>query len=156
MALIKTFIAVLRRLNRYFRTKIGSSYSTWSDLILGVPQGSVLGPLLFNIYMNDIFYFLKECDVCNFADDTTLYTCDKSVKEVVRKLEHDFLICQDWYNNNNMKLNEDKCHFLMLGHKNEHIFLNAGNSKLWEEKYVNLLGLSIDSKLEFTQHVVNI
>ena len=62
--------------DRWKRTKINLSFSDWHELLQGVPQGSVLGPLLFNIYLNDIFYILKDAIICNFADDTTPYVSD--------------------------------------------------------------------------------
>ena len=72
------------------RTKIGSSYSSWYDKIRDIPQGLILGPLLFNIYIyiNDLF-FIKLSEVCNFADDYTLYSSSKESEIVFRNLETD-------------------------------------------------------------------
>ena len=78
-------------------------FSTWTKPSLGVPQGSVLGPFLFNVHLNDLLLFLEETKVCNFADDTTIYTCGPNVKNVVVKLENDALVISEWFPNNPMK-----------------------------------------------------
>ena len=65
--------------NRKCRTKISSSFRECKHLLIDVPQGSVLGPLLFNIYMYDLFLFMSESNVANYADDTTLYACKKII-----------------------------------------------------------------------------
>ena len=78
--------------NRWQRTKANLSFRSWSELILGVPQGSVLGPLLFSIYINDLFYLTKLTDVCNYADDSTFYARDSNLDDLIRRLEHDSIL----------------------------------------------------------------
>ena len=64
---------------RKHRTKVGSSYSKWSKIYQGIPQGSILGPLLFNIFIKDIFFFVEKSEICNFADDKTVYSFGKDL-----------------------------------------------------------------------------
>ena len=115
-----------------------------------------MGPLLFNIYLNDLFFTLKKIDVCNFADDTTPYVCDKSVQVALEKLEHHSDLALSWFESNYMKLNTDKCHLLISGHKYEEMWMRVGQNKIWEEKEVKLLGVTIDNALKFDQHVSDI
>ena len=65
--------------NRKHRVRINSSFSEWLELLLGVLQGSVLGPILFNIFINDLLFTVNGSSICNFADDNTLYVCDSSL-----------------------------------------------------------------------------
>ena len=112
--------------DRWQRTEINNTFSSWSALLQGVPQRSVLGPILFNIYLNDLFYFLS-CNVCNFADDMTPYVRNKNLEFVLLKLEEQSNIAIKWFENNYRKMNSDKCHLLISGNKYEHLWAKIGN-----------------------------
>ena len=74
--------------NRFQRVRVNSSYSKWSEILSGVPQGSILGPLLFNIYLCDLFLFVTE-NIANYADDNSPYANEKDIDSVIKKLEDD-------------------------------------------------------------------
>ena len=140
--------------NRKQRCKVGSAYSTWLDILAGVPQGSVLGPLLFNIFINDLFDFVQESDICNFADDNSIYASGKTIEEVVSKLENDMLITMEWFHNNCMAANPKKFQLMFLGTKQfSKKCLNIDGNICVSNKCVLLLGINIDWKLNFNKHV---
>ena len=75
--------------NRKQRTKINAMYSSWEEILFGVPQGSILDPLLFNIYLRDLFWTMHETDSASYADDNTPYALGDSIDDVIKSLEDD-------------------------------------------------------------------
>ena len=90
---------------RQQRVKVGSSFSEWLEIILGIPQGSILGSILFNVFINDLLLFIKETDICNFADDTTLYACGKELDTMSFKLKIETNRAMQWLKDNEMVAN---------------------------------------------------
>ena len=138
--------------NRYHRVKVNSNYSSWAEILNGVPQGSIIGPLLFNIYLIDLFYFFEESDIASYADDTTPYTSNKDMESVINKLEADSVILIKWINNNYMKANPNKFHIL-LSETDTTLSVNVDKYKIFNKGSEKLLGITIDSKLSFDEHV---
>ena len=122
----------------------------------GLPQGPILGPLLFNIFINDIFLFLQKCDLANYADDSTMYTSNKRVSTIVDSLRHEFTILSKWFYNNLIVFNPEKCSFMLLGVDGSlQINLVCGDEILKNTKQ-ELLGATLDNKLNFAIHLLNI
>ena len=143
--------------NRKQRIKIGSSLSCWIDISVGVPQGSVLGPLLFNIFINDLFFMIIRSDVCNFADDNTLYSCDKKLGNIFVNLKTDLKNVLYWFQVDSMKANPSKFQFMILGDKKNNTFvLNIHDNEFKRSSEVELLGITIDSQLKFRKHIDNL
>ena len=76
--------------DRKQRTRVNNSYSTWFEILFGVPQGSILGPLLFNIFLADLFFILSETDIANYADDNTPYTSSNDVNGLIKEFRRSF------------------------------------------------------------------
>ena len=142
--------------NRLQHVKINSTFSSWSEITQVVPQGSVLGPPLFNIYLNDLFFLLDDIDICNFADDTTPNICDMELKVVLGKLENCRELAIAWFKSNYMKLNEEKCELLVCGYRFGQLWIKIGDNKTWEKLLVKFLGVTIDNELKFDKYIAEI
>ena len=94
--------------------------------------------------------------VCNFAYETAVYVCDKDLNILINRLEHDTALAVEWFENNFMKINRDKCHLLVSGNKHETVWAKIGETKIWESKKQKLLGVVIDRNLNFDEYVFDL
>ena len=123
-------------------------------IIFGVPQGSILGPPLFNIYSNDLFLFLI-LDIANYADDNSPFACGKSIPSVISQLETDASTLLKWIGNNGLKANPDKFH-LLLSDKNQDLTIRVDTFDIKNSTCEKLLDIKIDNKFTFDPHVSDI
>ena len=116
-------------------------------------MGSILYPLLFNKVSNDTFFFLKDASLCNYTDDSTLYTYNKNLETVISNLREDFSILFSWFYENYTVLNTGNCHFKLSGVKeNEEFDLICNEPTLKHSSHEKKLGVTIDNKLSFDEH----
>ena len=135
-------------------TKINNSYSSWINILFGVPQGSILGPLLFNIFICDLFIIMDDIDFASYADDNTPYTSGSTIPEVIVSLKDISSRLFKWFNDNQMKANPEKCHLLLNSSSTWTITLE-GNDIL-NSKCEKLLGVNFDCGLSFKEHITTI
>ena len=140
--------------NRKQRVKINDIFSSWKDLLDGVPQGSILGPLLFNIHLCDLFYFLTNIDIASYADDTSPYSLGATPEDVIQNIEEASTVLLKWFKENFMKANADKCHLLLS--TNDKFTAKIDTASIRNSQSEKLLGITIDSKLTFEPHITNI
>ena len=134
----------------------------------GVLQGSILGTLLFNIFINDMFYFITDTKIANYADDNTLYTVKENIDDLLKTLENETYLILDWFRMNEMKPNDDKCHLIVYNQNK--LSVTLGKEKIDTTKSVELLGttvellgitvellgITVDNNLPFTEHITNL
>ena len=112
--------------------------------------------LLFNIYLYDLFFFLKDVGICNFVDDTTTCIFNESLANVLKSFEKNSMLAIRWFENNYMKLNTDKCHLIVSSCKYKEAWRNIGKELIWKSNNVKRLGITTDRDLKFDKNVLKL
>ena len=121
-----------------------------------MPQGSIAGPILFNVSIHDLFYIIEKASIFNFTDDTTLSAFSKTIEGLLQILQSESLKTIKWFKGNKMIVNADKFQVLLIGkrkqdHTNEVVQIEEQSIKAVPS--VELLGTEIDDKINFNLHI---
>ena len=140
--------------DRFQRVKVTGSTSHWVTINRGVPQGSVLGPLLFNIFVNDLYLVDMYSDIANFADDNNLYTQHNDVNTLKVTIERDSETAISWFRDNYFDVNSDKFQGMVMDKSGKiDISLSIDGNTLTSSSHIDVLGVTLDSKLRFDIHI---
>ena len=118
-----------------------------------MPQGSILGSLLYNIFLNDLLWFIEKSEICNFADYNTISSCTKSISDVIENLQSDLKLALTWFKYNQMMANPGKFQFMILSKTEIYQSIDILNKNIASSTSVKLLGLTIGNKLNFDCHI---
>ena len=137
------------------RVKINAVRSDWEDLNKGIPQGSILGPLIFNILLNDIFYFVNTGSIYNYADDDYVSVQHDELGLVKKVLKQETLQLVKWFSDNAMEANPNKFQGILFirGHNVSSMQLQVNDNDIYFVSSINALGIYIDDKLNLNDHV---
>ena len=143
---------------RKSRVRLGNVTSDWKSINRGCPQGSSLGPVLWNLYQNDVFYESTKSQLSAYADDHQLYLSDHDPGKVIGGLEEDEKVIADWHKSNHLTENLSKYQVLILSKSKQQTQTEAaiGEHTIEKTKEIKLLGVTLDERLDFSAHVKSV
>ena len=143
--------------NRKQKVQINNKFSSERDVITGVSQGSIDGPLLFNLFINDLTFFVEQFTLKKYADDNNLFISGEDKELIKPMLSPDVMVVEDWCFENYMILNPEKCYLMCIGKNvSDSELLNLNDLNLKNCKEVEILGITLDRNLNFKRHIKNI
>ena len=148
------FYSYLKRRKQNIR--INNTHSIFQILLSGVFQGSILGPILFNLFINDLLLWISNSKLLNFADDNTISAAENTIEELISTLENESQAAIDWFVSNQMIVNPDKFQGIVVKRNNkmkDSYSLNINQDVINSENSVIFLGVEIDNKLSFEKHI---
>ena len=136
------------------KTKVGSTFSDYLNILFGVPQGSIAGPLFFNVYTCDMFFQIDTSEFSSYADDNTPFASAQNHEKLIKSLQSTLNGVFEWYQENYFKANADKCHLFLSPFSNKE--MTIANYKIASSNSEELLGVVIDSEVTFVKHIENL
>ena len=133
------------------RTNVNGSYSNFDEIFSGVPQDSILDPLLFNIHICDLLFGIGDLDIASYADDNTPYAFSSELDLSLKNLRSYIIKIFEWLHNNRLKSNAGKCN--LITSSTSPVEIKIENTSV---KRVEPLGVHIDGRLDFDYHVSQI
>ena len=135
--------------DRHQRVRLSGQHSSMKTIMKGVFQGSILGPILFNIFMNDLSYAIDECTLFTYADDTQLFKSAEDIDQVEHAINADLRKVDKWYKFNQMKRNHSKYQAITFGRVERNPVLTCERTVIPIQDEMELLSVNLDNKLKF-------
>ena len=147
--------------DRTITVRTAEEYSKICSIQKGVPQGSILGPILFTLYINDLPAVVRNSNVMLYADDTTLFTSSNNPEIIQANLNGDLLNLENWFDGNRLKLNTDKSEYVLITnshirHKYNNVKISIGGKVIEEKEQAKILGVTISNDLSWDKHTTKV